>query len=99
MGKWFQIVDEFDTRGEPYEWSIIRAVFDPVGLYYHVGYDSGRSCDNVFENWTRFDWGRPLSAKQAHLRVRSHDTHLRCVKDKIACAHAIELHAKDRVLW
>jgi hypothetical protein len=94
-----QTVGEFDTRGEPYEWRIIRAVFDPVGLKYHVGYDSDHSRDNGFENWTRVDWGRPLSAKQAHRRVRSYDTHLRCFKSKLACADAVEVHAKDRGLW
>jgi hypothetical protein len=91
-----QAVDEFDTRGELYGWRIIRVVFDPVGLNYHVGYDSAHASDNGFEHWTQVDWGRPHSAKQAHRRVLSYDTHLRCFKDKIACALAIEMHTKDR---
>lgn len=95
-----QTVGEFDTGGEPYDdWRIVRVVFEPVGLTYHVGYDSGHTGDKGFEHWTQVDWGRPLSAKQAHRRARSYDTHLRCFKDKIACVHAIEVHARDRGLW
>jgi hypothetical protein len=94
-----QSVDEFDTRAERYECSIIRVAFDPVELNYYVGYDWGHLRDNVFKDWTQVDWGRPLSAKQAHRRIRCYDTHLRCFEEKMACAHAVEVHAKDRGLW
>ena len=94
-----QIVGEFDTGAEPYEWSIVRVVFDPARRTYHVGYDSGNSRDSAFDDWTSLHWGQPLTARQAHRRVRSRDTHLRSFKNKMACANAIEAHAKERRLW
>jgi hypothetical protein len=81
-----QTFHEFDTRGEPYKWRIIRVVFDPVRFKYHIGYDWGHSCDNRFENWTsstgtsRSQPSRPTAGVHA-------------------CAHAIEAHPKDRGLW
>jgi hypothetical protein len=66
-----QTVHEFGTRGEPSKWRTIRVVFDPARLNYHVGYDWGHLCDNRFESWTQVDWGKPLSAKQAHRRVNA----------------------------
>jgi hypothetical protein len=94
-----EIVDEFDTGAKPYESRIVRVMFDPARRNYRVGYDSGRSGDTAFQGWTSLHWGQPLTAKEAHRRVRSHDTRLRCFKNKIACANAIEAHAKERKLW
>jgi hypothetical protein len=94
-----EIVDEFDTGAKPYEWSIVRVVFDPVRRSYRVGYDWGRSGGTAFEGWTSLHWGQPLTAKQAHRRVRLYDTRLRCFMNKMACANAIEAHAKERRLW
>jgi hypothetical protein len=51
-----QSVDEFDTRAERYECSIIRVAFDPVELNYYVGYDWGHVRDNVFKDWTQVDY-------------------------------------------
>jgi hypothetical protein len=95
----FEIVDEFDTGAEPYEWSIVRVVFDPARRSYRVGHDSGNSRGTAFEGWTSLHWGQPLTAKEAHRRVRAHDTRLRCFKNKMACANAIEAHANERGLW
>jgi hypothetical protein len=94
-----EIVDEYDTGAEAYEWSIVRVVFDPARRNYHVGYDSGSSGDTAFKGWTDLDWGQPLTARQAHRRVRSRDTHLFRFGNKMACANAIEVHAKERRLW
>jgi hypothetical protein len=94
-----EIVDEFDTGAERNEWSIVRVVFDPARRNYRVGYDSGHAGGTAFEGWTSLHWGQPLTAKQAHRRVRSHDTRLRCFMYKMACANAIEAHAKQRSLW
>jgi hypothetical protein len=94
-----ETVDEFDTGTESYEWSIVRVVFDPAGRKYRVGYDSGSSGDTAFQGWTILHWGQPLTAKEAHRRVRAHDTRLRCFKNKMACANAIEAHAKERRIW
>ena len=92
-------VGEFDTRGDPYERHTVRVVFDPMRRMYRVGYDWARPHDRAFESWTDADWGRPLTAKHAHRLVRSYDTRLHCLEDKVACARAIELHAKERGLW
>jgi hypothetical protein len=95
----FEIVDEFDTDAKPHEWSIVRVMFDPARRNYRVGYDWGRSGGAAFEGWTSLHWGQPLTAKQAHRRVRLYHTRLRCFTDKMACANAIEAHAKERKLW
>ena len=92
-------VGEFDARGHPYECHAVRVVFDPVRRIYRVGYDWASSRDCAFASWTDADWGRPLTAKHAHRLVRSYDTRLHCLEDKVACARAIELHAKKRGLW
>ena len=94
-----ETVGEFDTRGDPYECRTVRVVFDPVRRNYPVGHGWARSRDRAFESWTDADWGQPLTAKRAHRRIRSYDTHLRCFEVKIACAKAIEVHAKERGLW
>jgi hypothetical protein len=94
-----EIVDEFNTRAELDEWSIVRVMFDPAGRTYRIGYDAGSSGDTTFEGWTSLHWGQPLTAKHAHRRVRSYDTHLRCLKNKMVCANTIETHAKKRGLW
>jgi hypothetical protein len=94
-----EIVDEFDTGADNYGWSIVRVVFDPAGRTYRVGYDSGNSGDAAFEDWTSLHWGQLLTAKEAHRRVRAHDTRLRCFKNKLVCAKAIEAHANERGLW
>ena len=94
-----EIVDEFDTGAESYVWSVVRVVFDQAQGSYRVGHDSGSSGDTAFAGWTSLHWGQPLTAKQAHRRVRSHDTRLRCFTNKMACANAIEVHAKERRLW
>ena len=94
-----EIVDEFDTGTPLYEWSIVRVVFDLSRRNYRVVYDSGRSSDAAFEGWTSLHWGQPLTAKQAHRRVRSYDTRLRRLNHKMACADAIKAHAKERRLW
>lgn len=90
-------VGEFDTNS--FECRTVHVVFDPVGRNYGVGYGCVGSRDGAFEGWTDTDWGRPLTAKHAHRRVRSYDTHLRCFAAKIVCAHAIEVHAKERGIW
>ena len=92
-------VGEFDTRGNSLECRTVRVVFDPVRRNYRVGYGCVGSRDGSSEGWTDADWGRPLTAKHAHRRVRSYDTHLRRFEDKIACAQAIEVHAKERGIW
>jgi hypothetical protein len=94
-----QMVGEFDTDAELYEWRIVRVMFDPARRNYHIGYDSGSSGDTAFQGWTSLHWGRPLTARQAHRRIRSRDTHLRCFGNKMVCANAIEVHAKERRLW
>jgi hypothetical protein len=94
-----EIVDEFDTRAELDEWSIVRVVFDPPRRTHHIGCDWGSSPDTAFKGWTSLHWGQPLTAKQAHRRVRWRDTHLSCLKNKMACANAIETHARSRGLW
>jgi hypothetical protein len=94
-----EIVGEFDTRAELDEWSIVRVVFDPARRIYRIGYDTGSTGDTAFEGWTSLRWGQPLTAKQVHRRVRWRDTHLCCFKNKMACATAIETHARSRGLW
>jgi hypothetical protein len=92
-------VGEFDTRGHQDERHTVRVVFDSVRREYHVGYYWARSRDHAFESWTHADWGRPLTARHAHRLVRSYDTHVHSLEGKVACAKAIELHAKERGLW
>ena len=93
-----QTVGKFNTRGDPYERCTDRILFEPVRRV-RVGYASANSRDCAFESWTEADWGRPLTAKHAHRRVRYYDTHLRCFEHTISCAQAIEAHAKERGLW
>jgi hypothetical protein len=90
-------VGEFDTCGDTLERHTVRVVFDSVRRKYRIGRTTTR--DRAFEGWTDADWGRPLTAKHAHLRVRSYDTHLRCFVEKMACARAIVVHAKEKGLW
>lgn len=92
-------VGEFDTRGISRECRTVRVVFDSVRGKYRVGYGCANTRETAFEGWTDVDWGQPLTAKHARRRVRSYDTHLRCFVDKVACAQAIVLHAKERGLW
>lgn len=94
-----EIIDEFDTGAQAYAWSIVRVVFDPARGNYRVGHDHGHTGDTAFAGWTSLHWGQPLTARQAHRRVRSRDTRLRCFKHKMACANAIEAHARERRLW
>jgi hypothetical protein len=94
-----EIVGEFDTGEKSYEWSVVRVMFDPARRNYRVGYDWGGSGDAAFLGWTSLHWGRPLTARQAHRRVRHYDTRLGCFTNKMACANAIEAHAKERKLW
>jgi hypothetical protein len=94
-----EIVDEFDTGAKAPEWSIVRVMFDPTRRTYRIGHDSGTSGHTAFEGWVSLHWGRPLTAKQAHRRVLAHGSRLRCFRVKMACANAIEAHAKERQLW
>jgi hypothetical protein len=92
-------VGEFDIRGNSFECRVVRVVFEPMRRMYRIGYGRANTRDTAFEGWTDVDWGQPLTAKHAHRRVRSYDTHLRCFEEKFACAQAIVVHAKERGLW
>lgn len=95
-----KFVDEFDFREPDYSFDLYRVMFDVNRKMYRVGEDSGCSCPSPFEDFNSdADWGEPLTAKAVVAAVRAKDVEASCLNEKLACADAVEAHAKEHGLW
>ena len=95
-----EFVDEFDKSEPCYDFDLYRVMFDSERKMYWVGEDSGGSCPMPFEDFrTDADWGEPLTAKAVVTAVRATEVEPSCLSGKLACADAVEAHAKERALW
>lgn len=95
-----EFVSDFDVADEPYQFDIVRVMFDDARGAYRIGRDSGCSCPSPFEDFTSdADWGPTLTASEARQEVLSTHVAYDCHDGKRRCAEAIVDHAKSRNLW